>query len=754
MTSIHAPVPFPLCRALVLASVVIAAVACGDPDATADSGVDVAAGDDAGTSDATSQAGDGTATNDVNVDVKAVPDGAGLDASTGGADGQPSDVSTTADATKDASADSTGDVTSDDAGCQGADLTTDSASWDVADASGMDGASDGDAILDDGSIGDSAFDSSVADGGSPDGQSSGDGQAQGQVDAGDIDAASTGDSKAANDTAVDAGVKPSCNPKNVGPSDPAKLPKAALVDITKKLGIDASKSYGLCAQTADLNNDGNADITVLELSPFKARVHALLLVDGKPKHVYTDVNTTLHYPNMGCAMFDLTDDGNADLLLGGSSGIGVYAGDGKGGFTDKTSDYMPQLMDFASWSMAPADLDGDGDLDIFVGAGPPPGTPISGGPPCKAYSCGYSGPEFACKFFAKPKPHESFQDRVLIRGKKLPMVDATNDWKVPADGIASNAAVMDMDGDGKPDILIGDDFGEHRVLKNSGKSFTAWGMKVGFHKYAHAMGWGFGDFNHDGKADVVLADLGPTPVYVNRKPAKGQPFAFEDCGGAMGVWSPTWGSSGWSPAVGDFDQDGDEDMLVGASITAKPIDLGGLVSSCADPTPKPNIDVLFIAGPMPPKTAGKPAGLPKFTPFRLDSGPGAELGMLTQQLADIDGDGDLDVVQVRPAKMGGHTVRILRNDVVKKGKSVTIRVAGKKGNMDALGTTVRAKVDGKLRIRWLNGSGGYGGTTMGWAHFGLGKATKLTDVEITWPDGKKTKVGDVGPTAKKVVKWP
>lgn len=53
-------------------------------------------------------------------------------------------------------------------------------------------------------------------------------------------------------------------------------------------------------------------------------------------------------------------------------------------------------------------------------------------------------------------------------------------------------------------------------------------------------------------------------------------------------------------------------------------------------------------------------------------------------------------------------VRIVRNDVPKLGKSCAIRVTGKKGNRDALGTAVSARIDGKLRTRWLNGTGGTG----------------------------------------------
>ncbi len=73
--------------------------------------------------------------------------------------------------------------------------------------------------------------------------------------------------------------------------------------------------------------------------------------------------------------------------------------------------------------------------------------------------------------------------------------------------------------------------------------------------------------------------------------------------------------------------------------------------------------------------------------------------------------------------------------------------------MDAVGAKVTANVGGILRTRWLVGGGGFGGTRLRMAHFGLGKAGVATDVTVHWPNGKKTVVGELKPGDKKTVKW-
>jgi hypothetical protein len=158
-----------------------------------------------------------------------------------------------------------------------------------------------------------------------------------------------------------------------------------------------------------------------------------------------------------------------------------------------------------------------------------------------------------------------------------------------------------------------------------------------------------------------------------------------------------------------------------------------------------NMDLLFTHG----------AGM-AMVPSKLPPGPFAHVVSIDQQVLDLDADGDLDVVQTRPGKSFQPTsrVRVLRNDLAKKGGSATVVVRGKGKNQDALGTTVTATIEGKVHRRWLNGSGSWGGTPARYAHFGLGSASKASGVKVTWPDGSTTSLGDLPQGTTVQVTWP
>ncbi len=533
------------------------------------------------------------------------------------------------------------------------------------------------------------------------------------------------------------------------PVMPVLLPEAPIVDVTQNFGVDADKVHGPCVAVADFDGNGREDFAVIELSGTKARIHTVLLSDGAAQHVFTDVDTTVFVPNFGCSAVDMTADGKPDLLMGGYSGAGFYTGDGKGGFKDATVSWMPFVNDSNTFSILPVDLDGDLDLDVFIGAGFSP-------PPCETLKCQWTATDLLCTIDPPLKLTPQLQDRVLIQGASLPLVDATQEWNVPPGGTQTVVLPYDVDADGKMDLLVGDDFGTHRLLHNIGGTFKSWEKKedVGFHTYAGAMGWTVGDLDGDGAVEFVLAESGPTPVYemVAKKP--GSPLTVEDRGGELGVWWPTWGASAWTPIVADLDHDGLDDLYLGisanftAEMAADFINLceaskqGVMSNPFKDVT---SLDVVFTHGPGGGLVAQKlPAG--KYT----------HVVIIDQKAIDLDADGDLDLVQTRPGPSMQPTsrVRILRNDFEKQGGFAVVVVKGKAKNPDAVGAVVRAKVNGKLRTRWLGGAASFHGLPTRRAHFGLGSADKLTDVEVTWPDGSKTAVGTVAAGAVKQVVQP
>jgi hypothetical protein len=329
------------------------------------------------------------------------------------------------------------------------------------------------------------------------------------------------------------------------------------------------------------------------------------------------------------------------------------------------------------------------------------------------------------------------------------MVDATAAWDVPPGGIVASVLPADLDADGKTDILVSNDFGSHYWLRNLGDSFAMHAEDIGFYPYAHGMGWGMGDWDGDGLAELVLADEGPVPLYRRVAPPPAVPLAFQDIGGVKGLWGPTWASSVWSPMVADFDHDGGEDILFGSALTVPPAQLAAVTAACttkdkANPYGgHPNVDVLMLS---------QPDGT--FAGRRFPDGPESHFMVIAQAVLDLDDDGDLDFVQSRPGPSLTSRIRIFRNDMVKQGGHVEVQVRGKSANRDALGAVVTAQIGGKLHTRWLTGSGGFGSNRARIAHFGLGTASSAQAVTVRWPDGTQTVVGSLASGARVQVQWP
>ena len=104
--------------------------------------------------------------------------------------------------------------------------------------------------------------------------------------------------------------------------------------------------------------------------------------------------------------------------------------------------------------------------------------------------------------------------------------------------------------------------------------------------------------------------------------------------------------------------------------------------------------------------------------------------------ADIDGDGDPDVVMTQT----GGSPLLLRNDQDLHHHWIRLKLVGTKSNRDAIGAWIKARVNGQTLSRQVMPTRGYLSQSELPVTIGLGSATKPDSVEIVWPGGATQQV--------------
>jgi hypothetical protein len=265
----------------------------------------------------------------------------------------------------------------------------------------------------------------------------------------------------------------------------------------------------------------------------------------------------------------------------------------------------------------------------------------------------------------------------------------------------------DFDDDNDMDLFIGNagNQDDYLFVNNGGLSFA---RRV-LHDGRASLGASWGDYDNDGYLDLFVANyLNQVSILYHNDGPPG--FAFTPQPAAV---LPAGIANAVGSAWGDVDNDGDLDLLVAN-------DNG-------------ESETLYLNG-----------GPPNYTFTRVTSGPLVSSGGFSFgcSLADIDGDGDLDVFV---ANRQGQDDALYRNDGP-TGAWLEVRLEGTVSNRSAIGARVRvlARIGGALRwqTQQVLPLTGYNSQNLE-LHFGLGDGAQADSVDIRWPSGLRQSLGSV-----------
>lgn len=514
-------------------------------------------------------------------------------------------------------------------------------------------------------------------------------------------------------------------------------------DITAKSGLATwhhtmgtpQKNYilettgsGVCL--LDYDRDGWLDIFLVNGSTFDAlsgkaeAPHAALFHnnhDGTFTNVANIAGVTNDRWGFGCAVGDYDNDGWSDIYVSNYGKNRLYHNNHDGTFTDVAEKAGVTL---GNWSTGPTfgDYDGDGRLDLFV-----PGYihwDMKHLPPIPTNStkaipfCQYRGVSVMCG----PRGLPGEPDHLFHNNGDGTFTDVSEKAGVAdkAGHYGFTSVFVDVNNDGKADLLVADDSTPNYVYINKGDgTFEDTSIESGFSlnqdgQETASMGMAVGDYRNNGLVDLYTGTFSDDykPLFRN----DGGGF-YTEIAPEMNIAQPTYPFLTWATEFIDYDNDGWKDIFAVNGHVYPQVDQHNFGTTFAQ---RPFLFHNLNGKRFQLMPAVEGTGLADVIPGR-----GAAFG-------DLFNNGKIDVV----INCMDHTPVLLENVDADKNHWVGLQlVGGPKSPRDAVGTTIYLTADGLRQRGDVMSGGSYESSNDQRLHFGLAGATTVKDVEIHWPSG-------------------
>jgi hypothetical protein len=293
-----------------------------------------------------------------------------------------------------------------------------------------------------------------------------------------------------------------------------------------------------------------------------------------------------------------------------------------------------------------------------------------------------------------------------------------------------------VDGDGWLDLIIANDTVQNFLFHNQkngtfreigetkGIAFDDKGIARG------AMGIDAGYPRNDQTLAVAIGNFAnePTAFYCSLcGPIDDLLFTDDAVSNGIGPSSRSWLKFGMF--FGDLDLDGRLDILVANGHIEKDIQKVQKSQQYAQPP-----QLFWNAGPRSPAEF---IAVPREQTGEEFSRPLVGRGAA---FADIDGDGDLDVLLTAT----GGAPRLLRNDQSLGHHWLRLKLVGRKCNRDAIGALVEVETGGVVQRRQVMPTRSYLSQVELPVTFGLGPHDTVDRITIHWPDGSEQDLPEAG----------
>ncbi|MEY5130647.1 MAG: hypothetical protein RL734_714 [Bacteroidota bacterium] len=531
---------------------------------------------------------------------------------------------------------------------------------------------------------------------------------------------------------------------NIVPGDPELKPESRLFTI-------ASGGVAL----GDVNGDGLVDIY---LTCFLDK-NKLYINKGNLKFEEAPASAGVSDSSgfgFGATMVDIDADGDLDIYVTkyNKEPNKLFVNDGKGNFVDKAKEYG---LDRAANGIQSTffDYDLDGDLDVLI---------MNNG----IHKFGHR--------------HVGVTPSMMRNNGDGTFSDVSAMCGIDHKAFGLSATASDVNNDGWPDVFIANDFEEkdYLYINQQNGTFKRQTKDSIPHTVTFGMGNDVSDFNNDGWNDMIVVDMLPEKherlntqflnfstfsntfdssqfvqnvLQLNRRNGR-----FSDVAQLSGVEATEWS---WSSFFADLDNDGWKDIFIANGLKHDIMDQDftkygithdemkriGMVKQPEEKDStqeKGNIVeysthfdvgkvVRMINRTKIPNYLFKNNGDLTFRKVSDDWGMDVYFNTCGAAYADLDNDGDLEIV-INNIDSAAMVYKNMSREM-QLGNYLSFRCKGNTANTYGLGATIKIRIGDSIQSFEINATRGLASSVAPYAHFGLGKATKVDEVIVTWPGG-------------------